>query len=260
MENKSVLPFYGDESDLDRMLPFLRSRPTGATVAEIERVLDKKCADPRKFDYYDLVGLFSRNDGRFRLTNIGLRFIDGTESERREIIRERLRGYAPYQMILEWAFHRQCLSLDTDKASHQWVDTLPDIDFSNLNRTSAAPVTFFKLCGLAGLGNFVLGRRGAKSRFEFNPAELKAYFEADGSSTVEPSPAAGQVPSEIREVRQVGVSSSPPPTKTVSVSESGFKFAIPVAGRIAYLIWESATMSPEEWEKIKRVGDAMFGE
>ncbi|TXT16761.1 MAG: hypothetical protein FD138_4694 [Planctomycetota bacterium] len=237
MSDAKLLPFLGDPEDLGKVLQFLKTRPTGVTLSEAGRVLDKSLLDPRKFDFYDLLALFSRIDGRLRLNNDGLAFLDGTPTKREEIVRSRIRQFEPYHSLIEWAFHK-----------------------SGTARVEAAPSTFFRSCEFAGLGHFVVGRRGSKSRIEFEREKVAKYLHEDAESA-EFHTATSNGNSSVDQA--ILMSGDIPALKTIQVEEGmtarrEYRFTIPIAGRIASLVWDEPTLAPEHWEKIKRVGDAMF--
>ncbi len=261
MSDAKLLPFLGDPEDLGKVLQFLKTRPTGVTLSEAGRVLDKSLLDPRKFDFYDLLALFSRIDGRLRLNNDGLAFLDGTPTKREEIVRSRIRQFEPYHSLIEWAFHKGADSIDSDTAKHVWVDKFEgQLDFSGTARVEAAPSTFFRSCEFAGLGHFVVGRRGSKSRIEFEREKVAKYLHEDAESA-EFHTATSNGNSSVDQA--ILMSGDIPALKTIQVEEGmtarrEYRFTIPIAGRIASLVWDEPTLAPEHWEKIKRVGDAMF--
>jgi hypothetical protein len=258
-DSKLLLPHYGGKDDLERVVQYLRTKPTGAVEADVSRTLGAKTVDPRKFDFYDLIGFFTRGNGLFRLTDRGIEYLRADEGGKREMLRDAIRNFMPYHAILDWAFHNKVTSLDADSLKHEWASKFAQVlDLSNDYRLASSPVPFFALLEMAGLGTFVIGRRGSKSRIEFNIGAVEQYLSraaavSDGDAgegVVEDTP--GNVDGKTPNV-STSKRTAPP-----SVPTGGYTFNVPVMGKVAVLSWPEPAMSPAEWEKFKRVGDAMF--
>jgi hypothetical protein len=262
---KLLLPFYGSAEDIEKIVHYLRTKPTGATERDLVNALGSKFADPRKFDFYDLLNLFSRDGRIFRLTELGSSFLSSDQVKKQGIIRIAIRSFKPYEGVIDWAFHNEMLILDADQVRHHWVQKYKDdLDLTNKYRLDSAPMTFFAICAMAGLGTFLIGRRGAKSRLELNPPEVEALL----SNALGPDGADKQVLEKdgypnSRTVTTPSISNpenlvEPQPGALLQTKQAEFIFAIPVYGKVARLIWDQPTMNQKEWEKFKKVGDAMF--
>ncbi len=177
--NVPILPYNVRIEDLENVLQFLRKRPTGASEAALRRALPKKLLDPRKTGFYLMTGLVSVQDDQWRLTSAGAEYVHGDAESRKRILRDVLRGFPPYQEILEWALHEQKNRITAEELRHKWVTDFSDVvSTDNEYRVEGAPLTMFNLCQHAELGEFILGRRGAPSRLELDLAELQEHVEA----------------------------------------------------------------------------------
>ena len=261
MGDKILLPYYGNAEDVDRIAQYLRTKPTGAGETDVRKTLGDKFVDPRKFDFYDMVGLFTRTSGLFRLTRTGIDYVSGDQAKKQEIIRSAVRAFKPYDSLIELAYHQSLDVLDADRAKHEWADRHTDLlDLANVYRLTAAPMTFFAVCEMAGLGKFLIGRRGAKSRIEFDRSALQSYLDcslpSDPGST---ESASAEMVAGPPNARQETI--SPTIAKTLPESRPNeFVISIPLFGKTAKLIWDSPALSATEWHKFKKIGDAMFME
>lgn len=179
-----ILPYNVRVEDLDATTRFLKSRPTGATEAEIARSLPNKITDERKVALYELSGFVQIDGGRWRLTSKGSDYVHGDAAKRRATLQDVLRRYGPFHESLSWAHHNNKLVVTANELRHKWVtDFAGMVSTENKYRINGAPLTFFSLCDHAGLGKYIVGRRGAASRFEFNRDELRAYVEGGAIQT-----------------------------------------------------------------------------
>jgi len=255
----TLLPFYGNGEDLDKVVIYLTSKPTGAAEKDIERVLGAKAVDPRKYDYYDVIGLFTRTNGLYRLSREGINYSRGGVQEKRNIIAERVRAYGPYMAILEWALHNNLDILDADAVKHEWVQKFEgELDVSNSHRLNAAPITFFNACQMAGWGKYFIGRRGAKSRLEIDRAALERELSGQVDSVLDSSAHTKDL--STPPVEKEPVLHKAPAAAATSADRvmTELQITVPVFGKIAKLIWPDTEMTAAEWQKFKRVGDAMF--
>src|SRR5436305_8666994 len=173
MSGKAALPHYGNPEDIEKIVSYLEGKPGGASEGDLLRNLGTRYADPRKFPLYDRLNLFTRDDGVFRLTPAGQCFVSGGEERRRRVVRGAIRAFAPYHEMLAWAASEGVDVLEADRVRHVWTNRFGDsIDLDNAYRASAAPATFFCVCEMAGLGNYIAGRRGGRTRLEIDVDEL----------------------------------------------------------------------------------------
>ena len=260
--SKFLLPYYGSAEDEEKIVQYLKTKPTGASEKDLSSTLGASYADPRKYDFYDALGLFSRADGKFRLSDAGLKYLASDSAKRREIICSAIRAFRPYHAVLEWAFHNNLDVLDADQVRHRWAQQFKnEIDFTNKYRLTAAPTAFFVICQMAGLGSYLVGRRGAKSRLELDNAAVELFLNgaASGGGVAtdhQPKPSEEPTADTGTDSNSIGGTDDQTPKKRAHTSD--FTFNIPVFGRVARIVWDSPTMTGKEWEKLKKVGDAMF--
>ena len=181
-----VLPYNVKVADLNQVADLLRTRATGATDSEVRRAIGASLCDQRKIAFYELTQFIAVDNGRWRLTSQGSDYVHGDEARKQKRLRDVLRSHVAYRDVLSWAFYDQKDSLSADEVRHKWVNEFAGIvSQENKYRINGAPVTFFDLCEHAGLGKFVVGRRGAPSRLEIDRTTLRSFTESDQSLSSE---------------------------------------------------------------------------
>ena len=183
---KAILPYNVAFEDVDAIIDCLRKKSTGASIGSLRRLLPEKLFDARKSPFYVMTGLIAIEGGQWRLTSPGAEYAHASDKKRQGVLRQIISRFTPYKEILEWAFHENKEVLTGSELQHKWVTDFADVvSTENQARISRAPLTMFNVCQHAGLGKFVVGRRGAPSRFEFDWDELRAYLESEIGDTTE---------------------------------------------------------------------------
>ncbi len=187
-----ILPYLARYSDLTALVEYLKKKPLGATHQEIKNVLGPEALDWRKVEAYRLSGFFNLHE-KVTLTQKGVEFSQGDNETKKGIILDILKSVRPYNGILEWAHFQNRESLDAEGVRLKWSTEFPEIDKGNAQRFEMAPISFFSLCDGAGLGKFLIGRKGQPTRLEIDRKELEAYIShvspIIAASTIElPSP------------------------------------------------------------------------
>ncbi len=169
-----TLPYLARYADIIALVEYLKKKPLGATHQEIKNVLGPEALDWRKVEAYRLVGFFNL-DGKVTLIQKGVEFSQGDNETRKSLILDILKSVHPYNGILEWAHFQNRESLDAEGVRLKWSTEFPEIDKSSAQRFEMAPIFFFSLCDGAGLGKFLIGRKGQPTRLEIDRKELEAY-------------------------------------------------------------------------------------
>lgn len=172
-----MLPIKATMDDVDAVVNYLKTKPAGATVAEAKAVVGSSPMDGRKVKAYERWGLVEEKGGRLHLTERGRRMASRPE-ERELILRGTISKIAPYRSIMERAYHQDADQLTVDEVAAFWFDHHKDTLGTDKESTLKAMVTcFFNLAEGAGLGNYLLGRRGTPTRIVLDRVQLKEFVE-----------------------------------------------------------------------------------
>ncbi len=177
-----ALPVLTTAEDVTALIGYLKTKPTGATIAEAKAAINKSVLDPRKFTAYTLWGFVNKEGERVKLTERGWEFARKPEAQP-EIYRRVIDSIPPYKSVLEWAFHQKMDAItNVDVAAHWHEHHKEALGTDNEDTIKNNAVCFFHLAQAAGLGKFFIGRRGQTTRLELDREQLTRYIEA-GPST-----------------------------------------------------------------------------
>lgn len=170
----AVLPIKTSPEDAASLINYLKTKATGAQLAEAKATLGGTLLDGRKLSAYEQWGLVSREGDRLKLTERGRDLSRASEEGQRGIYRDILRSIGPYRMAIEWLFHQSIHSVTHVEVAAHWHDHVPDqLGTSNEHTIRDQALCFFGLAEAAGLGTYKLGRGG-------NPTRLEASVDALG--------------------------------------------------------------------------------
>lgn len=171
------LPILTTATDIDGIVGYLRTKPTGATIAEAKAVV-KEAADTRKIAAYVLWRLVSKEDGKLKLASRGWELARKSKT-REQVLREILDSVVPYRSALEWIHHQKIDSVtNADVAAHWHEHHTEALGSDNDNTIKDQAVCFFRIAEAAGLGKMTIGRKGAATRLDVDREALAAYIEA----------------------------------------------------------------------------------
>lgn len=193
------LPIKTSIDDVEQVAAFLKPRITGSSLADAKSILDNRLLDGRKMSAYERWGFVSREGDKLKLTDRG-RELSRPQSEesKRLAIREAIRSVAPYHMALEWMHHRGFESVEVDELGNRWLKHMPnEIGSENEGTIREQVTTFFGVAHAAGLGSYLVGRRGHQTRFEVDRSELSAYL--GGAIPIELSAVNADTPVQLDE-------------------------------------------------------------
>lgn len=175
------LPVKTTLEDVAAIVSYLKTKPTGVTVQEARGVVDPKILDGRKLRAYTDWLLIQQDGDRIRLTETGRRLArsPGDPGLFREIV-----GSIPtYRSSMEWAFHQSFKELTVDELAANWHEHHKSAVGTDADASIKAAVTcFFNLAHGAGLGNYVLGRKGQPTRLELDRESLRVFVEQGPSA------------------------------------------------------------------------------
>jgi predicted nucleotide-binding protein len=180
-----ALPIRTTLEDADAVCRFLIKKPTGASSAEARKILDAKYLDGRKLAALKLWGLIEeQEDGRLKIKDRG-RLLTKDERGRQTALLAAVKDVPAYAAIVERVAHRNENSITALDAAAHWHEHFPDDASENDKILNDQAVCFFQLAAGTGLGTLVIGRKGAPTRFEFNPAALRAFTEGGADAAAE---------------------------------------------------------------------------
>ncbi len=170
-----ALPVRATVEDIQVICSYLVTKPTGATLDEAKGVIAKKHLHGDKITAFKFWGLIEQEEGKFKVTRKG-RKSTLSQQDTAEVLTEVIRDINPYKAIIERVAHRSEDSLTaTDVAAH-WYDHFRD-DVGEIETSlNKQAVCFFQIAMGAGLGNLIIGRRGAPTRFSFRIEALKNFI------------------------------------------------------------------------------------
>jgi Predicted nucleotide-binding protein containing TIR-like domain len=177
-----ALPVLTTGSDVDSIVGYLKTKPTGASLEEAKAVLKRQVLDGRKLNAYQAWGFVARENGSIKLTTRGWELARKPEAEA-EIFRMVIDDVRPYRSALEWMYHQ---GMDTatniDVAAH-WHEHHSDaLGTTNEGTIKDNAVCFFHLVEKAGIGKLTIGRHGHATRIDLHRDALAGVIESGPAS------------------------------------------------------------------------------
>lgn len=167
--------------DVDIVVGYLKSKPAGATLAEAKAVIGSKPLDGRKLSAYKAWGLVTHDAGRIALTEEGRR-IGRDMAAKPPILLAVVDRTRPYRSAIEWAHHQGFDTLNVNDLAAHWHEHHSEALGTTVEGSIKDAVTcFFNLAAGAGLGTYMLGRRGTATRMELNKTAVAAFVESGPS-------------------------------------------------------------------------------
>jgi hypothetical protein len=163
-----ALPIRTIFEDVQAVCSYLATKPTGATLTDAKAVLDSKHLDGRKLSALKFWHLIEDQDDRLKITETGRNLLKQSGANRVPVLRGVIASIAPYRAIIERAAHRNEDSLSATEVGAHWHDHFTTEVSSNDKILNDQAVRFFHLAAAAELGNIVVGRKGAPTRFAFD--------------------------------------------------------------------------------------------
>jgi hypothetical protein len=173
-----ALPVLTTGADVDAIVAYLKTKPTGATLEEAKAVMRKQALDGRKLAAYEAWGFIHREDGHIRLTTLGWDLARKPEAAV-QTFRTVLDSVKPYRSALEWIYHQGLTTITNVDVAAQWHEHHSDeLGTVNENSIKDSAVCFFHLVEKAELGKLTIGRHGHPTRIDVSQEELRRYIEA----------------------------------------------------------------------------------
>lgn len=171
------LPIKTVMEDCDKIVSYLKSKPSGASVAEAKGVIDSKHLDARKVRAYEAWGIVRVEGDRLILTEAGREIARNPDSAH-DHYRSVIAGIPPYRSAIERAHHGGHNEMIAADVAANWFAhhkaTLGEVTESTLG---SVVTCFFNLAEGAGLGTYFIGRAGKETRFEVNRQAIAEFVE-----------------------------------------------------------------------------------
>jgi hypothetical protein len=177
-----ALPVKTTAEDVRGIVRYLKTKPTGATLAEAKAV-DRRIVDGRKLAAYKTWGIVSRDGDRLKLTDRGWLMARQPEREA-EAFAHVADSIRPYRSVLEWLNHQDADAVTAVDVAVHWHEHHKDAVGAEATDSTLREnaVCFFNVAEAAGFGKMVIGRGGNPTRFEADPAKLRLHIEAGPSA------------------------------------------------------------------------------
>jgi hypothetical protein len=216
-----MVPIKTSVEDIKKLLDYLGRQIGWVEQSKVEKALGSQ--DERKFGAMVELGLILRDGGNLRATERGMRFV----ADPKVALREVLGSVELYRATLEWLHYGGRGEATAAEIGQYWEashkDTLGGLKGSTL---ASGAVTFGRIVEGAGLGNFLVGRKGRETRCTFDLSGLDALVNATPLAEPAAEPVDDSQPESVAttpqpaQARPVAASVAAPPAPTVSLSTS----------------------------------------
>jgi hypothetical protein len=175
------LPLFTTAEDLRSLVHYLGTKPSGATEKEAKATLGQTLLDKRKLATAEALGIIVREAERWKLTpDVGRGLFRADNTRFAEILLNQLKCISAYAGCFEWAYHQGLETLASSEVGAYWHDHYrEELGTDRESGIAQRATCFLQLSSGAGLGEFIVGRRGQLSRLAINRQRLEeAVFEA----------------------------------------------------------------------------------
>jgi predicted nucleotide-binding protein len=203
MAEAITLPTRTTVEDVIALVKYLATKPMGATVTEAKSIIDNGHLDGRKLSAYKYWGLVEDADGgRLKLKELGRTAAKDKGAHLAKAMRDIIRSIPAYAAIVERAAHKKEHVVTAVEVATHWHEHFKEAASSNETVLNHQAVCYFSIASGAGLGELIVGRKGAPTRFEFAEDAL-AEFTGEAPTFAlpdEPDEEQGEKPVDIPQV------------------------------------------------------------
>lgn len=176
-----TLPMMTTAEDVDTIVGYLKTKATGAVLADAKAALPAKVLDGRKLNAFVTWGLVAHDGGRLRLTELGRELSRASEQKKRDLYGRVLRSVEPYNAVIDWMFYQHLDQVtNVDVAAHWHEHHAAHLGTGKEKSVRWMASCFFRLCQAAGIGTLVLGRRSRPTRLEIDRENLSQFIAEAG--------------------------------------------------------------------------------
>jgi predicted nucleotide-binding protein len=170
-----AIPVFTTADDVRKILSYLKTKPVGATKAQASAVVGAKLVDDRKAAAYQALAIVEQDGDKWKLTELGRHMSKANDREFAELLRNQVMEIGPYRGCLEWAYHNNVSELIAEDVIAHWHTHYRDDVGTEVEKSlRERAVCFLQLCSGAGLGPFIVGRKGQSSRLQILRDALEA--------------------------------------------------------------------------------------
>ena len=189
-----MLPVMTKPDDAVTVATYLNTKVTGATLQDAKATLEGRVLDSRKISAYEAWGLVTREAEVLRLTTRGRQLARASADDQHRVFTEIILEIHAYRIAAEWMHHGTMDVVALTELATHWFEHIPDDLGTTTEKTIRnQAICFLELAEAAGLGTYLVGRRGQPTRLEVDRdalaqliagAELSAGApKLDGSET-----------------------------------------------------------------------------
>jgi predicted nucleotide-binding protein len=212
MAMASQLPIRTTLEDVQKICNYFSKKPTGETADNARAALGDKTI------YYKIHALRywgilqDVEGGKLKATDDGRQIAKQNGSERKRAFANIINRVPPYKAIVERAIVREEESLTSNEVASHWHDHFKDDISTNGEKISDQVLAFFQVAEGAEIGKFIVGRKGAESRFQFNLGTANQILSLEDDGFVTESVYAHQSQDEQVEEQDSSTTFQEPPT------------------------------------------------
>jgi len=170
------LPIRTTLEDVKSLCNYFTKKPTGASIKEAKKVLDKKLLSGLKINALKYWKLIEEKKDKIKITDLGRKIVKDSESEI-QAYKTIIKSTKPYDAIIERVGHKNETQISaTDVAAH-WHEHFSSETSDSERILNDQAVCFFQIIVGAKLGKLIVGRREQSTRIEFKEEDLMDYIE-----------------------------------------------------------------------------------
>lgn len=176
-----ALPHFTRPDDIEQIVKYLFTKAKGATLNEVKAVLGPKIIDVRKQLAFKALNIIRQDADRIILTTeVGRPLGRANHEEFTRLLAGQLAGIPAYKGVLEWAYHNNISELEATEVGAHWHEHYTeDLGTEKEEEIASRAVCFLQLCSGAGLGQFIIGRRGQVSRLNISLPALEDFVKGE---------------------------------------------------------------------------------
>ena len=162
-----MLPVMTQPKDALTVATYLNTKVTGASLQDVKATLESRVSDSRKISAYEAWGIVTKEADMLRLTTRGRQLARASVDDQRRVFTEIILSIHAYRIAAEWMHHgaMEVVSL-TELATH-WYEHIPgDLGTQTEKTIRNQAACFLGLAEAAGLGSYLIGRRGQLTRLQ----------------------------------------------------------------------------------------------
>ena len=191
-----MLPTRTKPDDAVAVATYLSTKVTGASLQDAKATLEGPLLDGRKIVAYEEWGLITREANVLHLTPRGRQLARASADDQHAVFTEVVLAIRAYRIAAEWIHHGAMEVVPLTELAAHWFDHIPgDLGTTAEKKIRNQAACFLGVAEAAGLGRYVIGRRGQPTRLEVDRdplaqlvtgAELSAGPSTPSGSTEDP--------------------------------------------------------------------------